>query len=51
MSCDILDNVADAIRSNKARVTFQLDESIDVLNCTCFLVYCQYILCSWVERL
>jgi len=27
MSCDILDHVADEIRSNKAKVTLQLAES------------------------
>jgi len=43
MSCDILDPVADEIRSNKARVTLQLDESADVSNCTYLLVYCRYI--------
>jgi len=32
MSCDILDGVADEIRSNKARVNFQLDESTDLSN-------------------
>ena len=30
MSCDISDHVAGEIRSNKARVTLQLDESTDV---------------------
>jgi len=43
MSCDILDYVADEIRSNEARVTLQLDESTDVSNCTYLLVYCRYI--------
>jgi len=42
MSCDILDHVEDEIRSNKARVTLQLVESTDVLNCTYLFVYCRY---------
>jgi len=40
---DVLDHVADEIRSNKARVTFQLDESTNVSNCMYLLVYCRYI--------
>jgi len=43
MSCDVLDDVADEIRSNKARVTLQLDESTDLSNCKYFLVYYRYI--------
>jgi len=43
MSCDILDYVADEIRSNEARVTLQLDEPTDVSNCKYLLVYCRYI--------
>jgi len=50
MSCDMLDHVADEIRSNKAGVNLQLDESTDVLNCMYLLVYCWYI-CSWAERI
>jgi len=42
MTCDILVHVADEIRSNKARVTLQLDESTDVSNSTYLLVYCRY---------
>ena len=42
MSCDILDHVTDEIRSNKATVTHQLDESTDVSNCTYLLVYYRY---------
>jgi len=40
MSCDILDHVADEIRSYEARVTLQLDESTDMSNCMYLLVYC-----------
>jgi len=43
MSCGILDCVADEIGNNKATVTLQLDESIDVSNCTYLLAYCQYL--------
>jgi len=43
ISSDILDHAADEIRSNKARVTLQLDESTDVSNCMSLLVYCRYI--------
>jgi len=42
MSCDILDHVTDEIRSEKARVTLQLDESTDLSNCTYLLVYWRY---------
>jgi len=43
MSRDILDNVADEIRSNMAIVSLQLGESTDVLNCKYLLVYCRYV--------
>ena len=42
MFCDILDNVADeAIRRN-AIITLRVNESTDVSNFTCLLVYCRY---------
>ena len=37
--CDILDHVADKIRSNKTRINLQLDESTAMSNCTYLLVY------------
>jgi len=42
MFCDILDNVADeAIRRN-AIITLRVDESTDVSNLTCLLLYWRY---------
>ena len=42
-SCDILDHLINEIRSNKARITLLLDESTDVSNYTCLLVYSRRI--------
>ena len=43
MSQDILKQVADEIRTSKAKISIQLDESTDVSNCAFLLVYYRYV--------
>ena len=43
MSQNIFDQVAEEIRTIKERISLQLDESTDVLNCAYLLVYCRYV--------